>query len=59
VPSCSVATAASILGVSPQASEAEVQAAYRRLIVRTHPDQGGTEGLAAELNAAREAMLKR
>ena len=54
-----VAKAAAILGVAPDASADAVQAAYRRLIVRTHPDQGGTEGLAAELNAARETMLRR
>ena len=54
-----VARAASILGVAPDASSDEVQAAYRRLIVRVHPDTGGAEGLAAELNAARETMLGR
>jgi hypothetical protein len=54
-----VATAASILGVAPDATEAEVQAAYLRLMRRTHPDQGGTSGLAAQLNAARETMLRR
>jgi hypothetical protein len=50
--------AASILGVAPDASEAEVQAAYHRLIKRAHPDQGGTAGLAAQLNAARDTMLR-
>ena len=54
-----LATAAAILGVEPDASPDAVHAAYRRLIVRTHPDKGGTKGLAAELNAAREAMLRR
>ena len=54
-----VQAAASILGVAPDASEAEVQAAYLRLIRRTHPDQGGTAGLAAQLNAARDTMLRR
>jgi hypothetical protein len=54
-----IQTAASILGVAPDASEEEVQAAYLRLIRRAHPDQGGTTGLAAQLNAARDAMMRR
>ena len=54
-----VIEAASILGVSPDAAEPEIQAAYHRLIKRAHPDQGGTAGLAAQLNAARDTMLKK
>jgi DnaJ-domain-containing protein 1 len=49
--------ARSILGVGPQATEAEIQEAYRRLMRRAHPDQGGTSGLAAKLNAARDRLL--
>lgn len=51
--------ARSLLGVGPGASEAEVQSAWRRLMARAHPDQGGTEGLAARLNAARDRLLGR
>jgi hypothetical protein len=47
-----------ILGVARDASEPEVRAAWRRLIAEHHPDQGGSEKRAAELNAARDAMLK-
>lgn len=46
-----------ILGVGPDASAEEVQAAYLRLIRRNHPDQGGSTGLAAQLNAARDVLL--
>lgn len=53
------AEARSILGVAPGASEEAVNAAWRRLMARAHPDQGGTEGLAARLNAARDCLLKR
>ncbi len=55
----SEADARSILGVSGGASEAEIQSAWRRLMARVHPDQGGAEGLAAQLNAARDRLLKR
>lgn len=51
--------ARSILGVSVDASPEAVNAAWRRLMGRAHPDQGGTEGLAARLNAARDRLLKR
>lgn len=45
-----------ILGVGSGADEAEIQSAWRRLMARAHPDQGGTEGLAARLNAARDRL---
>ena len=53
------AEARSILGVAADASPEAVNAAWRRLMGRAHPDQGGTEGLAARLNAARDRLLKR
>lgn len=55
----SAAEARSILGVGPDAGEAEIQAAWRRAAARVHPDQGGTQGLAARVNAARDRLLKR
>ncbi len=51
------AHAASILGVAETAGRAEIEAAYRRLMLRVHPDQGGAAGLAAQLNAARDVMV--
>lgn len=54
-----LAEAASTLGVPQSASRAEIEAAYRRLMVRVHPDRGGTAALAARLNAARETLLER
>jgi hypothetical protein len=50
--------ARAILGVGPDATEAEINAAYTRLIRMAHPDKGGTTGLAAQLNAARDQLLK-
>jgi hypothetical protein len=55
----SAETARSILGVEPDATPAEIQAAYRRLMERVHPDKGGAAGLAAQLNAARDRLLRK
>ena len=52
------AEAASILGVAQTADREEVEAAYRRLMFRVHPDHGGAAGLAAQLNAARAVLLE-
>jgi hypothetical protein len=53
------AQAASMLGVAEGAEREEIEAAYRRLMFRVHPDQGGAAGLAAQLNAARAVLLGR
>jgi len=55
----SVAEAAAVLGVPASASAQDVRAAYARLIRRAHPDWGGTSGLAAQLNVARDVLLRR
>jgi hypothetical protein len=54
----SLKEARSILGVGPDATEEEIQAAYSRLIRMAHPDKGGTTGLASQLNAARDRLLR-
>jgi hypothetical protein len=51
--------ARSILGVGEGATIAEIKAAYSRLIQSVHPDKGGSAGLAAQLNAARDRLLKK
>ena len=50
--------ARSLLGVAASATPQEINAAWKRLMARAHPDQGGTEGLASRLNAARDRLLK-
>ena len=58
-PGMRLTEARAILGVGEGADEAEIRAAWRRLMQRAHPDAGGTEGLAERLNAARDRLLKR
>lgn len=55
----SVGEARRILGVEEGASREEIQAAYTRLMRLAHPDKGGTAGLAAQLNAARDRLLSK
>lgn len=57
-PGMSVKEARDTLGVSPDATAGQINAAWKRLMARAHPDQGGTQGLAARLNAARDRLLK-
>lgn len=50
------AEALRILGLAPDATREEVRAAHRRLIKRVHPDLGGSDALAAMINAAKARL---
>ena len=52
-----IAQAVALLGLSPDADADAIRAAHRRLIASVHPDRGGTEALAAQINAARDLLL--
>jgi hypothetical protein len=46
-----------VLGLEPNASQEEIHQAWKRLIKVVHPDSGGSDFLAAKINAARDVLL--
>ena len=52
------AQAYAVLGLAPGATPAQVRAAHRRLIRANHPDRGGSTWIAAQLNQARDLLLR-
>lgn len=49
--------ALAVLGLEANPDEAAILAAHRRLMAKLHPDKGGTDYLAAQLNLAKQTLL--
>ncbi|MBI1209036.1 MAG: DnaJ domain-containing protein [Azospirillum sp.] len=47
-----------VLGLEPGATPEAIKDSHRRLMVKFHPDHGGTSYLAAKINRARDVLLK-
>jgi DnaJ domain len=55
----SVDEAYAILGVAAGADAEAIKEAHRRLMVKLHPDHGGSDYLATKINRARDVLLHR
>ncbi len=51
--------ALSILGLQKGASKNDIIEAHKRLMQKMHPDKGGSEELAAQINHAKDTLLKK
>jgi hypothetical protein len=49
--------AAAVLGLKIGASAADIKSAHKRLMKDFHPDKGGSDYLAAKINAAKDVLL--
>ncbi|HWA01190.1 MAG TPA: J domain-containing protein [Caulobacterales bacterium] len=58
-PNMADAEARAVLGVGPEATAADIRAAFRSKMRTAHPDRGGGHDAAAQLVSARDRLLRR
>ena len=46
-----------VLGLKPDYSTDDVKQAHRRMMLKNHPDRGGSDYLAAQINTAKDVLL--
>lgn len=51
------AEALRVLGLQEGASDDDIRAAHRKLILQNHPDKGGSDYLASKINEAKGVLL--
>ena len=49
--------AADILGIDAEAVPEDIRMAHKRLMQKIHPDRGGSDALAKQINRAKEVLL--
>lgn len=52
-----MAQAREVLGVKDNASKEEIIMAHKRMMQKVHPDRGGSDYLAAQINQAKDTLL--
>jgi DnaJ-domain-containing protein 1 len=54
----SIKEAYDILGLDSSASKQQIISSHKKLMQKIHPDRGGTDYLAAQINQAKEVLLR-